>query len=397
MEASPSYLLLVACVFVINTTLTLFIAFIPKGHTPFSQHASNSVLLGFILFSLAWLCMIYYTIAPSLSLTVATNVLGMSAYALLCAYPWYRCQKSPPILLFSGLWVLGCGVMIWLVSNNVALASRLHAFNSLMLTFTVIASIPTLRSKQYRRNMGDQLYFMTLWINSLIFSSRSLAAAFYEDSESFITYASYVGSALLSAGLGGSILISFLFDIRNDLFKQSVSDSMTGLLNRRGFVADSEKVLSASNRHHYPVSVVICDLDLFKNVNDNFGHQVGDQALKAFSKIITDNLRNEDIAARIGGEEFIIILPHTRGEVAIKVAERIRQKTEQMSLDTVSGPLTLTASFGVTQFNHIIDLDTLIRYADSALYGAKNNGRNQVYYSVDGENASPALSINHTE
>jgi diguanylate cyclase (GGDEF)-like protein len=376
-------------VLVVNSTLTLFIAFIPKSHQANRLRASRAVLSGFILFSLAWICAIFRIPNPSPEVIVSANIVGILAIAQFCLYPWHRADLKAPIAAVAGLSIAAAGIMTYLILSDASDALRVHAFNLMLSVFAVIATAPIFIKRYYQDNLGDRLFLTSLWIYCIIIVSRSLLIVIAGADNPYSIFLVFVGTAFFSVAVGGSTLTTFSYDVRNELYEQSISDPMTGLLNRRGFVSDSQKVLSASNRHHYPVSVVICDLDYFKRVNDSFGHQVGDQAIVAFTKIITESLRSEDIAARLGGEEFIIVLPHTNGEIAVKVAERIRKRTEEMCLDTSGGPLHLTASFGVTQFNHVIDLDTLIRYADNALYCAKNGGRNQVFYSIDGEDASP--------
>ncbi len=391
MNTSPAFLIIVVTVLVINTTLALFIAFIPKSHKINHLHASRAVVLGFVLFSLAWICGIFRVASPSPELIVGTNLVGIFAIATFCLYPWYRANLKVPILPVACLSVVCAGMMTYLILADVNAALRVHAFNTLSFIYVAVATTPIFINRYYQDNFGDRLFLGSLWVYFFMLLTRSLIILVTGTENPYAIHLIFVGTAFFSVAAGCSVLTTFLYDVRNELYEQSISDPMTGLLNRRGFVSDSQKVLSASNRHHYPVSVVICDLDYFKRVNDSFGHQVGDQAIMAFSNIITESLRSEDIAARLGGEEFIIVLPHTNGEIAVKVAERIRKKTEQMSLDTTGGPLQLTASFGVTQFNHVIDLDTLIRYADNALYSAKNSGRNRVFYSIDGEEASPGI------
>ena len=114
------------------------------------------------------------------------------------------------------------------------------------------------------------------------------------------------------------------------------------------------------------------DIDHFKKVNDTYGHEFGDYVLKEFANVVKQNIRNSDIFARIGGEEFILILPHTSYESALKVAEKLRKAIEKHDFKGKK----ITASFGVSEFEG--DLQMAIEIADEALYEAKRNGRNQV-------------------
>jgi diguanylate cyclase (GGDEF)-like protein len=156
----------------------------------------------------------------------------------------------------------------------------------------------------------------------------------------------------------------------------AATDELTKLYNRRYFNERLAEAMSAARRHDYPLSLIMIDLDHFKVVNDNYGHSAGDQVLKAFADLLRDMIRAEDVAARWGGEEFIIILPHTLCEAAAALAERIRDAFENISRSTT--PIALSASFGVVQLRIGEDEDSLIRRADDALYCAKHEGRNRV-------------------
>jgi len=154
------------------------------------------------------------------------------------------------------------------------------------------------------------------------------------------------------------------------------TDELTGLHNRRSFNEFFTLELSAARRHNHPLSLISVDLDNFKAVNDTFGHSVGDQLLKEFAALMQKMVRAEDFTVRWGGDEFIILLPHTTGEAAQALAERIRIVFEQ-NADWVF-PLAVTASFGVAQLREGEHGESLICRADDALYSAKYEGRNRV-------------------
>lgn len=154
------------------------------------------------------------------------------------------------------------------------------------------------------------------------------------------------------------------------------TDELTRLHNRRSFNEIFSLALSAAHRHGHPLSLISIDLDHFKTVNDTLGHSIGDIVLQEFASLIRDMIREEDVAARWGGEEFIILLSHTTCKAAAALAERIRGRFElQRSSAT---PLRITASFGVAQLREEEQVDSLIKRADDALYLAKRAGRNRV-------------------
>ncbi len=169
---------------------------------------------------------------------------------------------------------------------------------------------------------------------------------------------------------------SELKEANRTISHQAATDYLTELYNRRYFNECLTAALSAARRHTYPLAMIMIDLDNFKRVNDTHGHSAGDLVLKTFAGLLRDMIRTEDVAARWGGEEFIILLSHTVSDAAAALAERIRSAFEQQS--DSSSRFFLSASFGVVQLQENDDADTLIRRADTALYQAKHEGRNRV-------------------
>lgn len=159
------------------------------------------------------------------------------------------------------------------------------------------------------------------------------------------------------------------------LEKLAGTDPLTSLYNRRKFKEMLQYETEKNQRYQKSLSLILCDIDHFKRINDNFGHDVGDIALKAFAKKITDNIRDVDVFARWGGEEFIILMPSTSTNSANTVAEKLRKTIEMTSIEQIDH---LTASFGVTGFKTSDTIDSFIKRADDALYKAKEGGRNRV-------------------
>jgi len=161
----------------------------------------------------------------------------------------------------------------------------------------------------------------------------------------------------------------------------SITDGLTGCYNRLLFNERMPGEIHRANRYDRIVSIVFCDIDFFKSVNDRYGHSVGDKVLIAFAQCLKQELRVDvDWVVRYGGEEFVVVLPETRLKFAIEVAERMRRSVE-MNLEVIMAngeKLKITASFGVAQKNMADDLDSLVNRADEWLYVAKTSGRNQV-------------------
>lgn len=168
-------------------------------------------------------------------------------------------------------------------------------------------------------------------------------------------------------------------ELEQRLVELATHDGLTGLYNRRHFVDLAERELSRAARSHCPVSLCMLDADQFKQMNDEFGHAVGDRALTTLARATRGMLRAQDIFGRLGGEEFGVLLPDTRVEGALAVAERIRRSVEMTQVPTAhSAPVWITVSIGVAQHRPGETFEMLMRRADSALYRAKDRGRNRV-------------------
>jgi diguanylate cyclase (GGDEF)-like protein len=166
--------------------------------------------------------------------------------------------------------------------------------------------------------------------------------------------------------------------------RQAITDELTGLVNRRRFLAALEAEVVRARRLGGPLTVVLADLDDFKPINDRFGHHMGDAVLVGFADVIREHVRDVDVAGRLGGEEFALLLPETDLGGAEAGAERLRRSLAEQHLALADGHLQrVTASFGVAQLAAGQSGDELLRAADAALYRAKAAGKNRV--SLDSE------------
>lgn len=196
------------------------------------------------------------------------------------------------------------------------------------------------------------------------------------------------GSATLLAGdrvtVGGHVLKLVAMDpleraFHETLLDLSTRDPLTGLANRSCVLAELQNRFGLSLRYGRPLSVVICDLDHFKRVNDAHGHAAGDMVLRAFGAWATASLREADLAGRIGGEEFLMVLPETDLAGAQPLAERLRQVVASRPVPVPSGGLGVTCSLGIAQRQPgDQDAGQLLARADAALYRAKAEGRDRV-------------------
>jgi diguanylate cyclase (GGDEF)-like protein len=188
--------------------------------------------------------------------------------------------------------------------------------------------------------------------------------------------------------------------LQSELEEQAVRDPLTGLFNRRYFQETLDREIARAKRENNPVGIIVMDLDRFKQVNDSFGHKAGDNFLREIGNLLMRNIRREDAACRIGGEEFVIVMPGASIEVTGHRAELIRSMTEALRVaDTMEG-FKVTMSLGLSAYPTLgTGGEEILIQADRALYQAKKNGRNQVVvyrsdlqpFLLDGEQISAGM------
>ena len=156
------------------------------------------------------------------------------------------------------------------------------------------------------------------------------------------------------------------------------TDSLTGLFSRGHFMELAGREVARCRRNLSPLSLLIVDVDYFKCVNDTFGHDVGDQALIALASVMRRAVREVDVIGRLGGEEFVVLLPDAGRQEAVAVSERVVEAVRARVIECSEGEVALTVSVGVTPWREGDDLDDLLKFADIALYAAKKKGRDRV-------------------
>lgn len=164
------------------------------------------------------------------------------------------------------------------------------------------------------------------------------------------------------------------------LDKMAVTDSLTGLFNHRFIIERLGQEIAEAKRYDFNLSVIMFDIDYFKTVNDNYGHQMGDKVLFEISETIKDQLRKVDIVGRYGGEEFLVICPHTDLEGILITAERIRKKIGTLTFGEENMNVTISGGVGTLKDE---DVSELIRRTDELLYQAKENGRNRIEHALE--------------
>ncbi len=188
----------------------------------------------------------------------------------------------------------------------------------------------------------------------------------------------YLKRSVLTMAQELEALIGQLKEEKEKLEEIAYKDPLTGLNNRRLFLEEVNRILNLARRHGEPLTIALLDVDNFKRINDEYGHDIGDLVLKKLAEIIEKNVRSTDIAARYGGEEFIIALPRTDENGALLVAERIRQDFKRSKVKVNSLEIGTTVSIGIASYKEGDDIETIIKKADEALYQAKRTGKDKV-------------------
>lgn len=279
-------------------------------------------------------------------------------------------RKELLLILFVVL-TLNCGVFLYIFDSSAA-RSGLIMLVAIYYCLNCVKYVKEgdKRSGEWASKVSlmNTIFLMLALLVVVIMSGRS----FY-----FIT-ALLLAQSLLVVMFFGSTLVLFLSDTSAKFQRESVTDFLTSLFNRRYFESRLNEIVHSAQRQLTPAALIIIDIDYFKHVNDNYGHDAGDKVLKQIADIIKESVRVSDIASRFGGEEFCILLPHTDANGAMIFANRMRESIEGSTIHWRKQIIQVTASFGVHEIDVEESPETALRKADSALYISKNAGRNRV-------------------
>ncbi len=304
-------------------------------------------------------------------------------------------------------WHRGCDVPWRLIDTFLATALVINFFTLMLLpsgpvqmTVSALSLAATQSVGLYillhrNRDDKDPIFAFLLGLTVLNYFSRPLlemvnqgAAVSGEMTASMVLV--HVNNALTTIGLASFLMFRLAARLLIDLKGQSETDSLSGLLNRHGFQMAIQR-FQKGGENRAPASLIICDLDRFKSINDEYGHYVGDRVIAAFGRLVRAGAREGDVCGRIGGEEFCVFLRNSDGRAARLFAEWLRVAFASTSYGDLDGSVRFTASFGVAQIGQSEDIEETFKRADKALYTAKRDGRNCVR-SVDEDGVSSSLS-----
>ncbi|WP_454255932.1 diguanylate cyclase [Pseudomonas sp. Marseille-Q8238] len=311
-------------------------------------------------------------------------IIGNLLLLLACAMNWTamrvfagRRAHVPGIVAGGGIWLLLCAVPAFYES----LAARVMLSTLLIAAYTALAASELWRSREslnvsIKPALALMLLHTAFYAWRVVFD-RGEALQNVLDGKGSDFFALLVFETLLYA-IGIAFVTLAMVKERAELQYKSAafSDPLTGIGNRRALIASGEQLLYRCRALEQPVSLLVCDLDFFKRLNDSFGHATGDEVLVDFSRIIAASMRKQDVFGRLGGEEFACVLENADAPTAVRVAERIRQAFAELPFQQ---PDSLSVSIGVATIrSEDADLLGLMSRADKALYVAKAKGRNRV-------------------
>ena len=308
-----------------------------------------------------------------------------------------HCQRTQCETLPANLWPysgLVYAAIVWttVVDKHVGISTALVPGTAALACFLIAPIIVRHREKTRTAEYAAAIAIFVVGITQVAASVLALMQGPLGDPAMRTLYV-HVNFLTMPAGYTGmAMFVIFMLasDISEEMKEVAITDQLTGTLNRRGFGGHAARAYATARRTSRPVSVIMSDIDRFKNINDEFGHAAGDLALAHFADILRLDRRTDDILARLGGEEFALVLPGTTLEEAMCVADRLCGKVESNPMPYEGGKMPMTASFGVAS---ISDKDTcltdVIVRADRALYRSKRAGRNR----VDLESSQMMLAI----
>lgn len=325
-----------------------------------------------------------------LSRLFANSLLVFGAAALVVGMLG-RVGRSPPTLAILAMVCAAIASYVWYLLIDPNTLARVFIIN-FACGFLVLLLAAELRKVGSRKPIDRFLFWLFVaW--GIQFFLRTMLAVAYEGGEIadtnffatlyWVTLTFSVAFFLLIFAV--SIVAAIAIDLQEELRAETVTDPLSGLLNRRGFNTRLEQALSGARANRSPLALVVADLDHFKEVNDRFGHAVGDSAIVSFSSCLRQVAGSDHVAGRMGGEEFAILLRGTDIRLARLFAEGLRTSFAALDIPELPAEQTLTASFGVAMLQPGEDWENLLKRADRALYRAKAEGRDRVVVCTNGD------------
>ncbi|MEM7779725.1 MAG: GGDEF domain-containing protein [Pseudomonadota bacterium] len=337
---------------------------------------------GYLLFAVGYL-VTHFLPADALYTFHTTQLFYTASTILFVIASCERVDQRVHIPTLVGIYVVSAVAMAIAISITNDLGARLILVNIGYGAMFLVCLTTLLNSE--RREVADWAIIILTAFQAVDFFVRPTMTVLFEQSIPAEEYRSSIYYSLIGLVLGfksmaGAMILmgATAVEWTKSLRESSEKDPLTGLHNRASFEDKMRSLIPRANDEGRQLSLVVADIDHFKQVNDIWGHQAGDRAISSFGELIHEMVRGCDIAGRVGGEEFCIAVWNCPNEPAGRLADRIRHAFSRIEHDGVNDDVRLTASFGVATLREGENYDRLFARADAALYQAKSSGRNQV-------------------
>jgi diguanylate cyclase (GGDEF)-like protein len=380
--AGPAFALIVATTFFCawlyqrqrGYVLLFAIAFLSFALGSLSQmlripydYGSNTMVSA-ILYAFAILCLVEGIMLRRGVQGVDVVLIGLAGSITVLLYYFYYVDRDLVTRIYIGNF--GYGLMLVYASFRLARLSNRKTIDRLILILLFLFGLHFFPRTLLTLRDSD---FIREYMRNLANDPQALSLAFRTSPFWQVLNFSLLISAFLMAM---TLLAAVAMDVIEDISREGGIDALTGLANRRGFHRRARSIRPVGPLA--PVSVVFCDIDRFKAINDTYGHPAGDRVLQTFARLVEQEVRGDDVVARFGGEEFVMLLMRANRAGATGLAERLRAETELTHFPGLPPGATVTASFGIAEWRPDEDLFEAMHRADRMVYVAKHAGRNRV-------------------
>jgi diguanylate cyclase (GGDEF)-like protein len=328
-----------------------------------------------------------------------SNLFILYAYMAIIHGIMLRRGQPTPFLALGVLGAIAFAGQFWFAFVQPDITGRIYAVNFCYGAMMLVAAATMYRFRD--KTPAERVLFTVALTIGLYSFVRTVGVSLAEGH--IVDRAQYVGSLTWLILNFSAAFFALLFaltltymvmrDAMQELRTESMTDLLSGLLNRRGFEEHGRAALANAGEYGLPTALLICDIDHFKAVNDRFGHACGDQVIAAFARCLADAAGSRHVTARIGGEEFAVVLSGANLKTGRLFAEAVRNACSTLRAPGLPEDHAVTASFGVAELQPGEDLTSLMRRADAALYEAKRRGRDRVR-SADAQGAKAGAEVN---
>jgi len=335
----------------------------------------------------------YFTLFNLTLTKLLSNLLLLAGGTGLATGSLARFGCRTPVARTGIFGAAGFIAFLWYLVVDPDITGRVYAINFAVGAISLVIAVEIRSSSRTFRFVDKLLVALTTFFG-LSYFVRPVVAVYiegpytsYEGFHNSIYWTTMSVSSSMFLLLFSLLLITAIaLDLMDELRQESQTDPLSGLLNRRGLEERATEMLRNATRRKSPLAVVVCDIDHFKAINDTFGHATGDAVIAAFATCLRDCVGPHNLVARLGGEEFAVLLQGATSAVGRLFAESTRTTLGVLKLPCLPPEHRLTASFGVAEWTGSESLQNLVSRADAALYEAKKAGRDCVRVAPDGDN-----------